>query len=376
MRIGIVGCGWVADMYMKSMHLHPRELTLVGVADRDPARARRFGAFHKLRVYDSADELVDDPRVEIVLNLTNPRSHFEVSRRALTAGKHVYSEKPLAMCVGEARELVELATGRGLQLAGAPCSHLSETAQTMGKALRDNAVGPVRAVYAEMDDGLVHRMPHETWRTDSGNSWNARDEFEVGCTLEHAGYALTWLCAWFGPAASVTAFASVQIPDKGIDIPPGAMAPDLSVACVQFAGGVVARLTCSLIAHHDHMIRVFGDDGILSTPDSWLYRSPVYVRRLIRVRRRLMLHPFRRKLRMLGTHLPQPKYRGSSHMDFARGPAELAASVIERRRSRVPMDFSLHLTEMALAIHDARTNPCRYEMTTRFEPLEPMEWAR
>jgi predicted dehydrogenase len=375
MRIAMVGCGWVADMYMHSMHLHPGEVQLVGVADRDTARAARFASYHGLRQYASVDELLADPQVEMVLNLTNPRSHYEVTKRCLEAGKHVYCEKPLAMRLGEARDLVALAEARGLRLAGAPCSHLCECAQTMGKALRDGIVGPVRAVYAEMDDGLVHRMPHQTWRTNSGNPWNAKDEFEVGCTLEHAGYVLTWLCAFFGPAKSVTAFASVQIPDKGTDVSPGAMAPDLSVACVQFENGVVARLTCSIIAHHDHHFRVYGDDGVLWTPESWHYRAPVYVRKLIRVRRRLMLHPLRRRLKTLGAHLPQPKYRGASQMDFTRGPAELAAAVREGRRSRVPADFSLHVTEMALAIHNARDNPCTYTMTSRFEPLAPMPWA-
>jgi predicted dehydrogenase len=375
MRIAIVGCGWVADMYMHSMRLHPRELQLVGVADRDLSRAQRFAAYHGLRAYRSVDELLADPQVEMVVNLTNPRSHYEVSKRALEAGKHMYCEKPLAMCLEQARELLALAAARGLRLSGAPCSHLCECAQTMWKALRDNVVGTVRAVYAEMDDGLVHRMPHDTWRTDSGNSWNARDEFEVGCTLEHAGYVLTWLCAFFGPARGVTAFASVQIPDKGIDVAPEAMAPDLSVACVQFENGVVARLTCSVIAHHDHHMRVFGDDGILWTPDSWRYRSPVYVQRLIRLRRRLVLNPLRRKLRTLGAHLPQPRYRGASHMDFSRGPAELASAIRENRRGCVPEDFSLHVTEMALAIHNARHNPCTYVMTSRFEPIEPMPWA-
>jgi predicted dehydrogenase len=375
MRIAMVGCGFVADLYMKTLPLHP-ELTLAGVHDRDAARAERFGRFHEARVYATLGELLGDRDVQIVLNLTNPRSHYAVNKRCLEAGKHVYCEKPLAMCTDEAKELVELASSRGVQLSSAPCSLLSETAQTMGKALRDGVVGTVRAVYAEMDDGLVHRMPHQRWLSDSGNPWPAKDEFEIGCTLEHAGYCLTWLCGFFGPARQVTALASVQIPDKGMGIAPAEMAPDLSVACVRFENGVVARLTCSLIAHHDHRLRVLGDDGILSTPDTWHYRSPVQVQKLITIRRRMMLNPLKKKLKMLGTHLPQPKYRGASHMDFMRGPAEMASAIGENRRSRLPADFSLHVTELALAIHNARDKPCTYEMTTRFEPLEPMPWAR
>ena len=144
----------------------------------------------------------------MVLNLTNPRSHHEVSKAALLAGKHVYSEKPLAMTMVEATELVELAEQHGLRLASAPCSVLGETAQAVLKALREKAVGTVRDVYAEMDDGMVHRMNYRSWKSVSGVSWPYKDEFEIGCTLEHAGYYLTWLVAMFGAAESVTSFAS------------------------------------------------------------------------------------------------------------------------------------------------------------------------
>jgi predicted dehydrogenase len=106
----------------------------------------------------------------------------------------------------------------------------------MWRALRLNKVGKVRLVYAELDDGMLHKMPYESWRRPSGVPWPYRSEFEVGCTLEHAGYTVTWLTAFFGPAKTVTAFSSVQVPDKrpGEDI---RSAPDFSVACIQFASG-------------------------------------------------------------------------------------------------------------------------------------------
>ena len=215
MRIGIIGCGFVADLYLQTLPLHPR-LTCVGVHDRDPDRLRTFASHHGVTPCDTFDALLaTDP--QIVLNLTNPRDHYAVTKRLLEAGRHVYSEKPLAMSVDEARELVTLAKEKKLELAGAPCTVLSETAQTMWAALRDQVVGTPRLVYAEMDDGMVHRMPYDAWLSASGRAWPAVDEFEVGCTLEHAGYCLTWLCAFFGPARRVTAFSSVLLPDKGTD---------------------------------------------------------------------------------------------------------------------------------------------------------------
>lgn len=112
MRIAIVGCGFVADYYLKTLPSYP-ELEIAGVMDRIEERASHLAAYHSVPTYRSLEELLADSSVEIVLNLTNPSSHYEVSKAALAAGKHVYSEKPLAMKMSEAKELVELAKQRG-----------------------------------------------------------------------------------------------------------------------------------------------------------------------------------------------------------------------------------------------------------------------
>jgi predicted dehydrogenase len=289
----------------------------------------------------------------------------------------VYSEKPLAMDYGEAEKLVELSEQRGLELSSAPCSLLSESAQTMAKALRENRVGPIRVVYAEMDDGLVHRMPFRKWKSDSGNPWPYVDEFRVGCTLEHAGYSLTWLAGFFGPARAVTAFSSVQVPDKAVELAPAETAPDFSVACIEYPNGMVARLTCSILAPHDHHLRMYGEDGVLWTNDTWLYRSPVYARRFLTIRRRMILNPIPTRFKTLGTHLPEPDYRGASKMDFCRGLGDMAEALVQRRKSRLSARFSLHVTEMALAIHKARAGGVhRQELSSTFEIPEPMDWAK
>src|SRR4051812_26580087 len=375
MRVAIIGCGFVADYYVRTLPVHP-ELALVGVMDRDPERSKRFAEYYSLSRYDSLDELLADPRVEIVLNLTNPSSHYEVSKRALLAGKHVYSEKPMAMSFEEAKQLVELAESKRLQITSAPCSLLGETAQTIWKALREQRVGPVRLVYAELDDGLVHKMPYKRWLSESGTPWPYQDEFEVGCTLEHAGYYLTWLVAFFGPVESVTAFSSCLIPDKNTGAIAAKTTPDFSVACLKFASGVVARLTCSIVAPHDHSLTIVGDAGIITTKDCWYYRSAVYIRRLVTIRRKTFHSPWKTKypLTKSGLELPQ-KHRGSQQMDFARGVAEMAAAIKEDRAPRLSARFSLHVLEVTLAIQNAHEQSSTYEVTTTFDPVEPMPWA-
>jgi predicted dehydrogenase len=375
MNVAIVGCGYVADYYLATLPQHPK-LKLLGVTDRIAARADRLTEFHNIPKYDSLAALLADPMVEMVLNLTNPRDHYEVTKAALNAGKHVYSEKPLAMDMKQATELVELAEAKGLLIASAPCSLLGETAQALWKALREEAVGKVRVVYAEMDDGMVHLMPYQKWISRAGVPWPWKDEFEVGCTLEHAGYYLTWFAAWFGPATSVTSFASIRVPDKLTSEPLNLESPDFSVACIQFANGVVARLTCSIVAPHDHSLKVVGDKGVLYTKDSWRYQSPVWSRRMMRIRRKTFLNPLKTKHKLPRAPYGKSKAKGSQSMDFARGPAELADALHEGRTPRLSPRFSLHVNELALAIHYAREQGATYCMKTSFDPIEPMDWAK
>lgn len=374
MRVAIVGCGFVADYYLKTLQRHP-ELKLMGVMDRVPERAERFSEYHSVPRYDTFDDLLKDPNVDIVLNLTNPRSHYQVSRDCLAAGKHVYSEKPLAMDMADATELVELAERRGLLIASAPCSVLGETAQTVWRALRENRIGKVRLVYAEMDDGLVHKMPYQKWVSESGVPWPYKDEFEVGCTLEHAGYYVTWLTAFFGPAESVTAFSSCLIPDKETDVPLAVNAPDFSVACIKFASGVVARLTCGIVAPHDHGLRIIGDDGVLGIHDCWYYEDPVYIQRMVTLRRKAFMSPIKQRYPLLRRGGKRFNYKGSQQMDFARGVAEMAAAIAEGRPCRLSPRFSLHNNEIVLAIQNAMETSRTYRLTTTFEPIAPMPWA-
>ena len=375
MRLAIVGCGYVADMYVKTLPLHP-ELELVGVTDRDAEKVKRFSTYYSVPAYRNFEELLADDRVQIVLNLTNPASHYEVTRACLKAGKHVYSEKPLAMYFEQSKELAALAGQKSLHLSCAPCSVLNEGAQTFWKALREEKVGKVRLAYAEMDDGLLHRMPYQKWVSESGNPWPYKDEFEVGCTLEHAGYLVTWLAAFFGPAQSVTAFSSIVVPDKQSDVPLDVNTVDFSVACIKFNSGVVARLTCGIMAPRDHSITAFGDSGVMTLKDVSDDRSPVRIRRYHKIRRRLLLNPLSSKFPMVGKSNPRAKYRGAQKRNFARGIAELADAIREGRSSRLAADYCLHINEIVLAIHNAQDTATPHRLTTTFSPMAPMPYAQ
>jgi predicted dehydrogenase len=374
MRIAIVGCGFVADLYMQTLRKH-RDLELIGAWDSEPTRLFAFSRRHAVSAYTGIEELLEDGSVETVLNLTNPHSHFAVSRACLDAGKNVYSEKPLAMCLEDADSLVALASERKLHLSSAPSRLLGRPAQTLWRAIRSGTIGPVYLVYAEMDDGLLHRMGYRRWVTASGANWPHRDELVVGNTIEHAGYALTWLAAFFGPARRVTAFASRVVPEKHMDVPLSEQAPDFSVAAIEFESGVVARLTCSIVARHDHRIRIFGENGILSVDDCWEPESAVRVRRRLGFRGGSHESPWAMRLPLLGDDEARQLSRKRKKVDFCLGPVDLARAIREQRPPRLSSQFCLHITEISLAITAAMSGATSVAIKSRFAPIEPMPWA-
>lgn len=369
----IVGAGFVADFYFASLKLHP-DLNVAGVFDRDAARLQESCAYWQVPAAESFDALLArGVPGDLVLNLTNPASHYEVSRACLEAGFHVWSEKPLATEMPQAVELVELAAARGLQIAAAPCSFLGEAAQTLWAAVREDVAGPIRLIYAEMDDDFVPGAPWHRWIGESGAPWPGKDEFEVGCTLEHAGYWLTWLLPIFGPVRTVAAASAHQIPKEGVTDHP---APDISIGTLFFESGVIARLTCSIIAPHDHGLKLIGDRGVIEMDEAWNNGAGVRYRPRFAVRRRLVNSPVTRQLRLPGpTHPMRGKNRRKAGMNFALGPLEMCEAIAENRPSRMSPELSLHVTEVTLALQNAGEHGGSVAMQTRFDPVEPMPWA-
>ena len=405
MKIGVIGCGYVFDHYMATWARHPG-LVLKGVADRDGARRDVVAQAYKLKAYGSNEELLADPEIGIVANLTSIESHVEVTRAALMAGKHVYSEKPLAPDMEQSRGLIGLAEGLGLRLSCAPSNAMSDTTQTMWKAVRDGAVGDVRIVYAEFDDNVIYRMHPEVWRSRTGAPWPYLHEYEWGCTYEHVGYHLTWLCAIFGPVESVTAFSKLTLPDKtSLPLHP-ADTPDFSVACLNFRSGVVARVTCSIGVPYDHRMRIIGNAGMLTAETYRHYQCPVYLekfsqltlnaRKAMSVRSHTLLQSLLgvggRKVKLMRNPPPgaggrdtSPKARWWSPRDLLRtaarrelgqqdkaiGIAELADALRTGRPSFPPHDFTLHLTELTIAIQNAGPYGGSIRLKTSFAPIEP-----
>ena len=372
-KVLIVGAGFVADFYLASLQLYP-EVVVAGLHDRDAERTRRFCTHWSLPAAGSLEALLAlGAPGDLVLNLTNPSSHYEISRTCLEAGFHVYSEKPLAMEMGQAGDLVALAAANGLRIASAPCSFLGEAAQTLWAAVRAGVAGNIRLVYAEMDDDFVPQAPYHKWLSESGTPWPAKDEFEVGCTLEHAGYWLAWLLPIFGPVRTVVAASAGLIPKNDVT---NHAAPDFSTGTLFFESGVVARLTCSIIAPHDHDLRLIGDAGVIELNEAWNNATAVKYRRRFTLRRKLVTSPLPRTLRLPGPTHPMKSKRRKGGMNFALGPVEMLEAITEHRPCRLSPELSLHINEVTLALQNAGETDGAVTMQTRFAPVEPMPWAK
>ncbi len=377
-KISIIGTGFVSDLYMRSLETFPN-IKVLKVFDRNSARLNAFSNFWDVTPAHSIDELLAtsenaDEVPDLILNLTNPGSHYEVSKQCLEAGRNVYSEKPLAIKMEEAYELHAIAKKNNLMLASAPCSYLSEVAQTLWLAVRQKLIGQPLLVYAELDDDFITQAPYKKWVSESGAPWPYRDEFMVGCTLEHAGYYLSWLMMMFGSVEKVVAASAELVKSKLPDVEK--TAPDYSTATLFFECGVVARITCGIIAPHNHGLRVIGDQGVLEVNESWNNSANVKLRKRYVIRRKLFNGIFARRIKLKGKTHPKVTRRGAAAMNFALGPAEVLAAIQEGRKTIDSADFALHLNEVTLSIQNSLDTAGVQIMKTKCPKQIPMPWAK
>jgi predicted dehydrogenase len=293
-----------------------------------------------------------DDAVDVVVNLTVPAAHAEVTARCLDAGKHVHAEKPVALRADEARELAELATRRGVRLSCAPATLLGEAQQVAWKLVRDGALGRVRAAYAEANWGRIER-----WHPDPASL------YAVGPLVDVAVYPLTILSAMFGPARRVTAYATTLQPERlrldGTRFP--SAAPDFHVALVELEDGVVARLTASFWvgARKQRGLELHGEDASLWMADFAAFDSP-----LERTEDGETYAP---------VTLPRTAYRGT---DWARALVDLAEAVAEGRPHRMGAEHAAHVVEVLEAARASSQDGGPVEVRSEFPRPEPLDWAR
>jgi len=262
--IGFIGCGNISAAYLKAARGFPI-LDVRGVADLNKAAAEARAAEFGLKAM-SVEELLADPSVEIVVNLTIPKAHVEVGLRAVAAGKHVHSEKPLGIATAEAKQLVEAAKAKGVRLGAAPDTFFGGAQQTSRKLVDDGAIGtPLGGTAFFMCPG------HERWHPNPAFYYLDGG----GPMLDMGPYYVTSLVNLLGPVESVAGVATklrderlvTSEPLKGTKIP--VEVATHVAGTMKFVSGAVVSIAMSFdVPRHKHSpIELYGSDASLLVPD-------------------------------------------------------------------------------------------------------------
>lgn len=262
--VGIIGCGNISTTYFNFAPIF-KGLKIVACADLNAdaaqARAAEFGVQAQ-----SIDELLSNPAVDVIINLTIPDAHYAVSKQILEAGKHVYSEKPLVLTLEEGEDLRSLAASKNLTVGCAPDTFLGGAHQQARKAIDDGMIGDVIA-------GTCHVMGHGM------EHWHPNPDFfflpGAGPVLDIGPYYIANLINFLGPIKRVAALATASFPTRTISSQPRAgevipvKTPTNIHALLDFNNGATITLSASwdIWAHRHANMELYGTDGSLFVPD-------------------------------------------------------------------------------------------------------------
>lgn len=275
-RIGIVGCGNISDIYLQNLTNRFQNAAIYALSDLDPKKAENAAKKYKIARIMTLDEMLVCPEIDLILNLTTPQGHYPINRRCLLAGKSVYCEKPLSLTYAQGKELVELAAEHKLWLGCAPDTFLGAGIQTGCDLVQSGKIGrPVSA----MEFMLCHG--HEHWHPDP--------EFYYapggGPLFDMGPYYLTALVQLLGEAESVYAMNGRAFAQRIITSEPkNGKIIDVQVdthnaALIRFRNGAVATLITSFDVWRSTLphMELHGTDGSLRIPDPNNFDGPVYL---------------------------------------------------------------------------------------------------
>ena len=274
-KIGMVGVGAISGIYLENITNRFQEIELVAVCDLIRERAEKAQEKYNVpKLYDTMYELFADPEIDIVLNLTRPYEHYGVSIEALKAGKHVYSEKPLAATLEEGKALVEMAQEKGLMLGGAPDTFLGAGIQTCRKLIDDGYIGdPIGAAAFMICRG------HESWHPDPAFYY----QHGGGPMMDMGPYYITALVNLLGGVSSVMGVTKASFPTRTITSRPHCgetvqvEVPTYVAGILNFDSGATGTIftTFDVCYPSQARLEVYGTKGTLFVPDPNGFGGPV-----------------------------------------------------------------------------------------------------
>ncbi|WP_421981770.1 Gfo/Idh/MocA family protein [Roseibium sp.] len=282
LKVGLIGCGRISDIYLKNCAAFDG-LEITACASLDIGESRAKAAQHGVPKACEPAELLSDPDIDCVLNLTIPAAHADICRMALQSGKHVYSEKPFVTNLNDGREILELARTRGLLVGNAPDTFLGGRWQTVRKLLDSGVIGAPTGVSAFVPThGVERHHPNPDFYYQEGG----------GPLLDLGPYYLTAMVFLLGPITRVAGMARKTFPERMIENGPrhGAMMPvEVDTHCLsmfEFDSGVIGQMMVSFDVWESETPRleIYGEDGTICIPDpdpgdgANIFAGPVWYR--------------------------------------------------------------------------------------------------
>lgn len=354
-RIGMVGVGDISGIYLKNITQMFKQIELVAVCDLIRERAEKAQKQYGIpKIYDTMHELFADEQIDIVLNLTRPSEHYGVSSEALKAGKHVYSEKPLAATLEEGEDLVRMAQERGLVIGGAPDTFLGAGIQTCRRLIDDGYIGtPIGCAAFMICRG------HESWHPDPEFYY----KHGGGPMLDMGPYYVSAMTNLMGGIHSVSGvtrktFAKRTVtsqPQSGkvIDVD----VPTYVTGIMQFDSGAVGTLFTTFDVYNKGQARfeIYGSEGTLIVPDPNTFGGPI---QLLRAEE--------------GEYKEMPLMYGYAENSRGLGLADMAKSLETGRACRTTYKQTLHVLEVMHAFEKSSRLEQTVKLSSHFEREAPM----
>ena len=341
--IGIVGAGNISSAYLRLAPLF-KGLEVRTIADISAEAAKLRGQEFGVTAM-SVDELLAHPDVDVVVNLTIPSAHFGVSMRAIEAGKHVYSEKPFVLSLGEGEALKAAADARGLSVGSAPDTFLGGAHQQARSLIDGGTLGTVTS-------GTCHVM------SPGMEDWHPNPNFffqpGAGPILDLGPYYITNLIHLIGPVRKVVAFSGMGRTERTVTAPGPMQGTTIKVGTpttihgvLEFHSGAIISIGASwdVKAHGHHNIELYGTEGSLFVPDPNYFGGKLEAAIGVGARTTVepWAHPFGKLNQDLETAAPIANYRTA-------GLADMVAAIVDKRPARCGLDVALHAVDVMTAL--------------------------
>ena len=366
-KTAVVGCGAISSIYIRNLKSLFTIIDLVALCNRSRSKAEEKAARFGIDRVMTLEELEADPEIELVVNLTPPGSHYEVTKRMLEAGKHVYSEKVFTTDLSQAWELADLAKRRGLYLGVAPDTVLGAGLQTARRIIDTGLIGQVTSGFVSVTRS--HNLMSELFPFLRGQCGNL--PFDVGV------YYVGALIALLGSVKSLRAYAS-PAPIHGKQLLFVENAPDswqipgsnLVCAVLEFASGALVSLhfNGNTVGEEQSRFELYGTLGIMKVGDPNVFNGRV---KLLLPEGRETEFPFTHGYDGTNTLSEPTDFDGGGHRGI--GVAEMAYALRQGRPNRLSQDYGIHCLEVLSGMEEAAATGRTYEMKSScaIRPLAP-----